>query len=80
MMKRKKVYKNDARPRINPQAYLSNDGKKKVYKFGTKLSYLSTWSMMKREKGLQNDARPKINPSAYLSCEKKKKKALMVWN
>ncbi len=29
MMKRKKVYKNDARPRINPLAYLSNDRKKK---------------------------------------------------
>jgi hypothetical protein len=40
MMKRKKVYKNDARPRINPLAYLSNDGKKKKFT-SLELGYLT---------------------------------------
>jgi hypothetical protein len=73
-MKWKKVYKNDARPRINPLAYLSKDGKKKkLYRFGTRLSYLSRWSMMKWKKVYKNDARPRINPLAYCNDGKKKK-------
>ncbi len=75
MMKRKKVYKNDERTRINPLAYLSNNElKQMLYESESELSYFSTWSMMKRKKVYNNDAWPRINPLAYLSNDGKKKK------
>ncbi len=53
--------------------------RRKLYKFGTRLSYLYKLSVMKRKKAYKNDARPMINPLAYLSNDGKKK-SLQVWN
>ena len=63
-----KVCKTYARPRIKPLAYLCPMMKrKKLNKFGTRLSYLSRWSIMKRKKVYKNDARLGVNTPAYLS-------------
>jgi hypothetical protein len=47
--------------------------RKKLYRFGTRLSNSSTWSTMKRKKVYMIDAMPGINSLAYLSHDKKKK-------
>jgi hypothetical protein len=50
--------------------------RKKLYKFGTRLSYLYKLSVMKRKKAYKNDAMLRINSLAYLSHDKKKKNLL----